>query len=296
MNTMQLKIFLEAAQVENFSKAAENLFVTQPVISRNIAALEKETGIQLFVRERHSVHLSAAGKEYYEGVKKLVSEYKEVCQKAENIQKSMAGRLLIGTAEGQLLAEAYSKIFNIILSRYPNINLNASFYSLNKLKYLLLNNSIDIAITDLREIQPYLDIVDYEVIRTYPTYLVIPRSSPLCEKEDLSLLDLSGIDFITLGSQESQVILNAHDKQALMGADVNFKVAPDIGTLALWLESGMGFSILNHWHSLRNSPNLKFVHIDGLSDVVEVAAWNRNKASETVQLFLDIAREVLQEN
>ena len=66
MNDRQIECFLEAGRLLNFTRAAENLLLPQPAVSRYISALEKELGTQLFLRESNrKVLLTEAGKAYY---------------------------------------------------------------------------------------------------------------------------------------------------------------------------------------------------------------------------------------
>ena len=66
MNDRQIECFLEAGRLLNFTRAAENLLLPQPAVSRYISALENELGVQLFLRENsRKVVLTEAGKAYY---------------------------------------------------------------------------------------------------------------------------------------------------------------------------------------------------------------------------------------
>lgn len=61
MELRQLKYFMELAETLNYSRAAERLFISQPTLSQQIAALERELGAQLFYRTRRKVELSPSG-------------------------------------------------------------------------------------------------------------------------------------------------------------------------------------------------------------------------------------------
>ena len=66
MNDRQIECFLEAGRLLNFTRAAENLLLPQPAVSRYISALENELGVQLFLRENsRKLVLTEAGKAYY---------------------------------------------------------------------------------------------------------------------------------------------------------------------------------------------------------------------------------------
>ena len=58
MNMIQMKYFITAAKCLNFTKAADKLFITQPALSRQIASMEAELNMQLFIRNNRSVRLT----------------------------------------------------------------------------------------------------------------------------------------------------------------------------------------------------------------------------------------------
>ena len=70
MNLKQLEAFVYVAEKKSFSKAAKELFLTQPTISAHISSLEKELNARLFVRNTKEVNLSDEGKRLYECAKK----------------------------------------------------------------------------------------------------------------------------------------------------------------------------------------------------------------------------------
>ena len=61
MNFRQLEVFVSIVKFHSFSKAAEELYLTQPTVSAHISALEEEMGVQLIVRSTKAVYPSAAG-------------------------------------------------------------------------------------------------------------------------------------------------------------------------------------------------------------------------------------------
>ena len=78
MNLKQLEAFVYVAEKKSFSKAAKELFLTQPTISAHISSLEKELNVRLFVRNTKEVNLSAEGQKLYERAKKMVELEKEI--------------------------------------------------------------------------------------------------------------------------------------------------------------------------------------------------------------------------
>lgn len=83
MNTVQMEYFIKAAQLLNFTEAAEQLYVTQPSLSRQIIAIENELNMQLFIRKNNTVQLTQAGNVLYQGLKKVHKSYMDTVSAAK---------------------------------------------------------------------------------------------------------------------------------------------------------------------------------------------------------------------
>ena len=78
MTITQLRCFVEVAKELNYAKAAANLYISQPAVSRHVIALENDLGVTLFSRSRHNVALTSAGMRFY-------SEAKDILERIESI-------------------------------------------------------------------------------------------------------------------------------------------------------------------------------------------------------------------
>ena len=74
MTLNQLQYFYEAAKTQHFNRAADNLSISQPSLSRAIAALENEMGVILFERMGRNVSLTKAGQVFYEHAEKILED------------------------------------------------------------------------------------------------------------------------------------------------------------------------------------------------------------------------------
>ena len=86
MTIYQLECFIAVAEELNFSAAAERLFTTQPAITYQINALEKETGLHLFERTTRRTKLTAAGQSFYLDMVQMTSFGRQALKKAQDIQ------------------------------------------------------------------------------------------------------------------------------------------------------------------------------------------------------------------
>ncbi|MCS7003056.1 MAG: LysR family transcriptional regulator, partial [Dehalococcoidia bacterium] len=94
----QLEAFLQVAEHQSFSRAAEALFLTQPTISARIHTLERELGEPLFERSSRSVRLSEAGKAFLPYARRTLDMYREGRFAIDSLRQATAGHLRLGAA------------------------------------------------------------------------------------------------------------------------------------------------------------------------------------------------------
>ena len=287
MNFSQIKCFLAAAECLSFTKAAEKLYLSQPVLSRQIASMEDELGMELFVREKKVVRLTPSGQIMADGLKVISADYQTLVEKALALHNGFAGRLNIGMIEGQLLCPPYSVGLNRFHDKYPDVMLNLSRHTIAGLRRALSDGELDIGFAASFNITD-MDDLDYIKVGTAKTCLVVPKNHPLAGKDNLTLEDFKDDTFLTLSADESSFI----NRSAGAWGKVRTLEAPNISALALWLEAGYGIFPLNINHSLRNNPNLVFKDIPGLGESIEIVAWKKDNKSPLVKLFLEQFQEI----
>ena len=82
MNDKQLETFLVLAECGSFSSAEEQLFCSKQALTKRIAALENELGFALFLRSHTGIQLTEAGKDFYQGAKKILELETSVIEKS----------------------------------------------------------------------------------------------------------------------------------------------------------------------------------------------------------------------
>ena len=139
------KVFYIVARHNSFSKAAEELFVTQPSISYSIKQLEEKLNIKLFKRNHNVIKITPEGKEVLEYVKK---SYNDISIGERNLKENRNlnnGKISIGVQShiGRFFLFPYLEDFH---NKYPNIEINISSRNTAELIKLLENNDIDFVI------------------------------------------------------------------------------------------------------------------------------------------------------
>ena len=284
MNFSQIRCFLAAAEYLSFPRAADSLYLSQPVLSRQIAAMEEELGIELFVREKKSVRLTQAGQIMEEGLRRLSLEYESILEKAMAAHLGFAGNLNIGIVEGQNIRPPLSDALRTFHEKYPDIRINPSRHTMRNLRSALINGQIDAGYTAKFVVEEE-EALEYKEVGTVRTMLCVPKNHPLAGKENLRLADFLNDRFITLPEEESRHV--ARLSEVMRARNIPTLMAPDIGTLALWVEAGYGVATMSENHALRHHPDFVFLSLPELGDVVEVVAWRRGNQNPMLPAFIE---------
>ena len=121
MNLKQLEYFSAVAEAKSISLAARNLHVAQPPISRQLALLEDELGVCLFLRTNNGVELTEAGRSLYRQSQNLFQDMRTIVDSVRDINAGMRGLLKIGMIYSNIsIALQYLKEFR---AQYPQVEL-----------------------------------------------------------------------------------------------------------------------------------------------------------------------------
>ena len=291
MDLQKIESFLALAQSLNFTKAAESLYKTQSVLSRNILAMEDELGIKLFARTKRNVALTPAGEHLAAGFKNILENYAVLIAQAEAIDTGYEGTLHICSVAGQTISQTFAPVLQEFLKTYNNIFVNISAKNVAEIRYMLQHQQIDFAygrdidFADLPEIEytPIFGIsVCYAAAKSHPTASLFSRM-----KDDS---ELDAYPFIWTKELNSRIIDRLlTERQQRMG-DANVLYAPDLNTMILWVELGYGFSLLNECSYFAQNPEACFYpaeHLCGKS--TEGLIWRKDTVNPCVKTLVEFA-------
>src|SRR5436190_3602508 len=142
MEFHQLTYFLAAAQTQNFRKAAEICLVAQSALSRQIAALEDELGVELFRRNKKRVTLTSAGEEFAIYVRGALEELQQGQQMMSTLREGERGTILLGCVAS--LASAFvPPVFATFHQQHPHIKLKVRVRHTDELITLVEQGELD---------------------------------------------------------------------------------------------------------------------------------------------------------
>lgn len=190
MNEISLICFIRACELHNLSKAAQELHISQPALSRRIIALEEEIGISLLKRSNTGVELTDGGKLFYKEVKKLVSAEQELREKMKVYQRSLLGSVTIG-CDSRDYVELLVRAAKLLKKQQPGIEVEFKDMPHDHAIYHYLQENIDIACVCKCDV-PELRESATEVIAKNQAVVLVPYGHRLWDLHEVFLRDLSG--------------------------------------------------------------------------------------------------------
>ncbi len=245
MDLQQLTYFIEIAKLQNISKAAEHLYVSQPALSKSLRNLEEELDTQLFFRKGKSLYLTDAGELFYARVTNILNSIQ--LAKRELYDLNAPNRQPV-----RLKVRALSGILPEFLPPFLEQNPQISFTILQG-----GDTSISEAEHDLIMLASYEPITRHNaaLLLQEDICLIVPEDHPLANKHRCSLHELAGYPMISVPQNRFfYSTLNSIFEE--LGFQPNFKIMCDDGdTIVNLIRCGMGIALLPEYSINRSALN-----------------------------------------
>ena len=229
------------ARAGSFSRAASELYIAQPALSRQIAKLEEEIGVPLLIRHGRGVRLTAAGARLLERAEMITHMVNETGEQVRASADEEGGHLAVGLPPtiGALIGADLIKDFR---ARWPRVTLHLREGLSSSLQEWVLDKRVDLAVVYN---QPLLDAFDVRPLFSEPMILIGPAGAP-ARKRSYHIRDLADIPLILPGLPHSNRRLV---EQAAIQHGVRLRVEIEVDSVALTkqlVKAGLGYSILTH--------------------------------------------------
>ena len=194
MELRVLNYFLAVAREENFTKAAQQLHLTQPTLSRQIADLEQELGVKLFVRSNHHIILTEDGMILKRRAQEILSLADKTKRDFMQKNEALSGTVSIGSGEFRS-TEYLAKIIAEFRKKYPNVTYEIYSGNANNIRDYIERGFLDIGLmSEPVDIRKY-NFVNMPVNEQWGVF--VSSGSPLFEKESIRPEDLAGMSVVT---------------------------------------------------------------------------------------------------
>lgn len=241
MDIHSLQAFIEVARKESFSKASETLFITQPAISKRIAALEDDLDTKLFNRISRKVTLTDAGQKLLPKAKELVNELNDMRRYATSLSDEIKGELLIGTSH-HVSMHRLPPILKQYRKQFKDVHLDMTFGESDSMCKLVERGDIELAIVTLPKSLP--ENLKKQLLWVDSLHLVVGPDHPLQAQSQISLKQLSKHPCVLPSEMtETYRVINRQMVKAGLSLDVQM-TNNNLDTLKMLVGAGLGWSLL----------------------------------------------------
>lgn len=247
MELNQLRYFVKLSEVQNFSKAAEELFIAQPTLSQQIKQLEKELGVELFIRTTRSVNLTENGKLCYTHAKAALDSINALSDTANEIQRRKKGHLTVGILAvlPQLNISAALEAFQ---DKYPKIDVTMEFDWSKALVDQVLQKRLDVAVCKVfwKPDDPNFSRLNVCPVDEGVLQVIVGKDHPLASRSEIRLDELAD-QKILMADQHACIV---HSLNQLMSdrrmEPVHYQFVLSNMTLFKMIQAGRGISIMSN--------------------------------------------------
>ncbi len=299
----QLKIFEAVARHLSFTRAAEELYLTQPAVSMQVKQLEDAVGLPLFEQAGKKVRLTDAGHQMYECSRAIASQLAATEQALDELKGVTRGRLLVTVAT--TVNYFASRLLAAFCQRYPNVHVSLDVTNRENLLRQLAANEADVVL--MGSPPAALELVA-EPFMDNPLVIIAPPGHPLAHRRSIPLADLRRETFLMReqgsGTRIAAERFFAQKGMTLTGSiEMNSNEAikqsveaglglgiVSIHTVELELKAGrlktldvQSFPIMRKWYVVHRKDKRLSPVARAFKDFVLAQAWSRPAAARAMR-------------
>lgn len=295
MELRHLRYFVAVAQEEHMTRAAAQLGIQQPPLTQQIQMLEKELGVQLFLRESRRIYLSPAGRVFLKDAQAILASVEQAIHRVQRFELGEEGNIRLGFTSSASMHQMTPDLVRTFRQTYPLISLDIEEGAAHDLIHAVAQEKIDIAFSR-SSVKPYPGIASIELLKE-DMVIAIPMNHALSTIPNgiLSLKDLRDENFIFYqqvnGSGIKELLIHECAKQGFepKSAQVVYRI---MGALHI-VASGLGIAIVpKSMQAIQpESVIYKTFHPNSVLTVPLSLAYRENSSKIAVQRFLVLAHE-----
>lgn len=294
MTTKQIKNFLAIAELLNFHKASDKMYIAQPALSRQIRNLEQEIGAELFDRAKKQIKLTAAGAFFRNEVARLLEHLEQAKRRARQIHLGEAGEIIIGHVSSAMQSVLPPFLRRITLS-YPNLKIGL-LENTNRLIFSkIINRELDFGIVP-NAVAP--DGIEEVTLYKENFVVVMPKNLKVDLKSPTGIKALAKVDWILPAREDghgyNEILYKLFQKNGFT-PKVVFQ-SPNASTNLRLVSEGLGITIIGKSAIKGINLNIKHFELTDIPVKVEMRfVWLKERNEELkeyIELFLKIFSEI----
>jgi len=241
MDIAAMQALVAIAETGSFSRASEKLFLTQPAISKRIAALETELGVMLVDRLGRNTRLTEAGEILTASARRILADISNSRDAVRSLSHAVAGQLQLATSH-HIGIHRLPPVLKAFTQACPQVELDLKFMDSEQACELVSEGRIELAVVTLPE-NP-ADNLSTQLIWNDPLSIVCANEHPLCNAKTVSPKQLANYSAVlpARGTVTRGIVLDAiapHDANINTSLETNY-----LETIKMMVSVGLGWSAL----------------------------------------------------
>lgn len=244
MADRRLQVFHTVARLLSFTKAADELHMTQPAVTFQVRQLEEQFNTRLFDRTHNRISLTDAGHRVFESAGKIFQLYAEMDNAVRELTGDISGVLILG-ASTTIAEYMLPVLLGDFKEKFPEVIIRLKVANTDGIVSQVENNMIDLGVVEAPVSNKNLVV---EKCRVDEMVLIVPPNHELAKNDTVSLSEITKYPFICReeGSGTREVMIESMHAAGLDNADLS--VSMELGSLEAIkgaVEAGMGVSVLS---------------------------------------------------
>lgn len=289
---IHLNILRQIELKGSLTAAAESLHLSQSALSHSIKKLEKQAGVNLWLRDGRRIRLTAAGQYLLSAANRLLPQLERLDEKVSEFATGEQGRLRIGM-ECHPCYQWLLKVVNPFLTQWPGVDLDV----LQKFQFggmaALFNHEIDILVTPDPLARPG---VTFEPVFDYEQVLVVARDHKLAHRDHVDATDLARE--VLLSYPVDPIRLDVYSEILVPAGQVpkKHKNVESTDIMLQLVAAGRGVAALPRWLVDENAQTLAIAPVrlgkNGIAKQIFLGVRNPERKHRHIDAFLSLAQTV----
>ena len=285
MNDMQIEYFLAVAEKQSFSRAAAEMFVSQPAISRQIAMMEKELGVALFERRHKTTELTDAGQMFADFYRKQRGDLNEIISQVKGIETKEKLALNIACNSSWTLVDFLPGILKVLSEEYPSAKISLENYGFDYLETALYTAEADVAIVISTCIRSS-DAIEVRLLTEIQRRLIYSKKHPAAAKKNITPQDFKDEIFFVPPPYDEKFIVNlVKSFVEPYGITPHLRFTESIESMFTSVANGLGVAVADAWATDTLEHSCNYISLNSKHKVV--VAWHRKSDNPMIKLFLE---------
>ena len=243
MTTKQMEVFLRLANTLSFARTAEELFTTQPCVSRIIQSLENEIHVTLFLRDKHHVSLTPAGQTLQKELTRIYREITEAVDRTQVRASQFETQLTVGFCHEASVPNLW-KAMREFSARFPAVCVRLKSASLLKLQEGFEQEELDIVFGMKSELRPGKNDISQRLYRGY-WVAIMGDNYPLSRWERLRPEELNGHTILRWEEPNHPIhVLELYEHLRVCCPDSKFTYFSRMQELSMAARAGYGVAVV----------------------------------------------------